>query len=85
MAPTKESRDAPGMGASKGKGKKGKKNASAAAGADTAGQIDFAMINRFSILKIAPPMGSDDSFDNTITTLQELREALIYWGKILQR
>lgn len=43
------------------------------------------MINRFSDLKIAPPLGSDDSYDNTVTTLQELREALIYWGKILQR
>lgn len=73
------------MGASKGKGKKGKKNASAATGADAGGQIDFAMVNKFGVLKIAPPIGSDDSYDNTISTLQELKEALIYWGKILQR
>lgn len=64
------------------KGKKGKKNAGA--GADAGGQVDFAMIKRFTNLKIPAPL-ADDSHDATILTLKELREALIYWGKILQR
>jgi len=84
LAPSKEARENSGFGALKGnKGKKGKKNA-AAAGADASGQVDFAMIKRFTNLKIPAPL-ADDSHDATILTLKELREALIYWGKILQR
>ena len=51
MAPAKESREGPGMAGSKGKGKKGKRNAGAAGG-DAGGQLDFAMIKRFTSLKI---------------------------------
>lgn len=85
MAPSKESRETSSFGALKSnKGKKGKKNAAVASGADASGQVDFAMIKRFTNLKIPAPLG-DDSLDATILTLKELREALIYWGKILQR
>ena len=84
MAPSKESRESVGFVGSKGKGKKGKKNAAAAPGTDASGQLDFAMIKRFTNLKIPAPL-ADDSLDATILTLQELKEALIYWGKILQR
>ena len=85
MAPSKEARENSGFGALKNnKGKKGKKNATAGPGADAGGQVDFAMIKRFANLRIQAPL-ADDSHDATILALKELKEALIYWGKILQR
>jgi tRNA A37 threonylcarbamoyladenosine modification protein TsaB len=84
LAPSKESRDTSSFAALKSnKGKKGKKNTTAAA-ADAGGQVDFAMIKRFANLRIQAPL-ADDSHDATILALKELKEALIYWGKILQR
>lgn len=51
MAPAKESREGSGMVGPKGKGKKGKRN-TGAAGGEAGGQLDFAMIKRFTSLKI---------------------------------
>jgi hypothetical protein len=35
-------------------------------------------------LKVSPPLG-DDSHEPTLKTLKSLSDALVYWGKILQR
>jgi len=35
-------------------------------------------------LKISAPL-NDDDFEKTQEDLKELKEALIYWGKIIQR
>lgn len=51
LAPAKESREGSGMVGPKGKGKKGKRN-TGAAGGEAGGQLDFAMIKRFTSLKI---------------------------------
>lgn len=86
LAPSKEARDGQtAFGSLKtNKGKKGKKTTAAGSAADVGGQVDFAMIKRFTLLKIPAPL-AEDSHDATIESLNELREALIYWGKILQR
>lgn len=46
--------------------------------------IDFTLIKKFNNLKISAPLVVED-FEKTITDLEELRFALVYWGKIIQR
>lgn len=48
------------------------------------GTIDFALIKKFNNLKIKPPI-NDEDYEKTISDLNELRDALIYWGKIISR
>lgn len=62
------------------KGKKGKKNV--APKEDK--QIDFKLLKQFNNLKISAPLNEED-FEKTYEDLKELKEALIYWGKIIQR
>lgn len=66
---------------SKGKGKKNKQKNNAAS---ENGSIDFVLIKKFNNLKINPPI-NDTDYEKTVNDLDELREALIYWGKIIQR
>lgn len=47
-------------------------------------QIDLKLIRQFNNLKISAPLHEED-YPKTETDLKELREALIYWGKIIQR
>jgi hypothetical protein len=62
------------------KGKKaGKKNQK-----DTEGQIDFAIVKKFNNLKLTVPMKEED-YAKTIEDLDQLKDALVYWGKIIQR
>jgi hypothetical protein len=42
------------------------------------------MIKRFSLLKISPPMVEED-YENKLKEIQKLKEALLYWGKIILR
>lgn len=42
------------------------------------------MIKKFNNLKINAPINETD-YEKTIKDLDELKEALIYWGKIIQR
>lgn len=46
--------------------------------------IDFQIIKKFNNLKLTVPI-KDEDFTKTIAELDQLREALIYWGKIIQR
>lgn len=62
------------------KGKKSRKNRDGG----QEGSIDFALIKKFNNLKISAPI-NDDDYERTIKDLAELRDALIYWGKIIQR
>jgi len=62
------------------KGKKSKK----ASTFEPEGSIDFIMIKKFNALKLSAPLEGQD-FEKTIQDLDELKEALIYWGKIIQR
>jgi len=61
----------------KGKGKQQRKNQE---GGDNS--IDFNIIKKFSNLKLTVPL-KDGDFTKTIEDLDQLREALIYWGKII--
>lgn len=42
------------------------------------------MIKKFNNLKITAPINEAD-YEQTIKDLDELKDALIYWGKIIQR
>jgi len=42
------------------------------------------VIKQFNNLKISAPLNAED-YEKTSEDLKELREALIYWGKIIQR
>lgn len=42
------------------------------------------MIKKFNALKISAPL-NEEGYDSTINELSQLKEALLYWGKILQR
>jgi hypothetical protein len=64
------------------KGKKGKKQKKTETKGDEF--IDFSMIKRFNSLKITAPLNSD-GLQKTIDDLKELKDALSYWGKIIQR
>jgi len=61
------------------KGKKSKKN-----NMEGEGQIEFSVVKKFNNLKISLPM-NDEDYEKTIKDLAELKDALIYWGKIIQR
>jgi len=65
-----------------GKGKKGKKSNQQKV--TETPLIDFNLIKKFNSLKISPPL-SEDQFQQTIDELNELKNALNYWGKIIQR
>jgi hypothetical protein len=63
--------------------KKGKKsNKKATEGKTNENQIDFQIIKKFNNLKLSVPMKSED-YPKTIEELDQLREALVYWGKIM--
>jgi len=78
LAPTKD--DASRYDSLKSKGKKSRKQRDGG----QEGSIDFALIKKFNNLKISAPI-NDDDYERTIKDLTELRDALIYWGKIIQR
>jgi len=81
LAPTKDEKNTSQFDSLKGnKGKKSRKNRDG--GQD--GSIDFALIKKFNNLKISAPI-KDEDYEKTITDLAELKDALIYWGKIIQR
>jgi hypothetical protein len=82
LAPSKEEKLAQMQSAVGSKGKGKKKNKTNAA-VDN-GTIDFVLIKKFNNLKINAPI-NDSDFEKTIKDLDELKEALIYWGKIIQR
>jgi hypothetical protein len=63
------------------KGKKTKKNAQQQASESL---IEFSTVKKFNSLKISVPMNEED-YDRTIKDLDELKDALVYWGKIIQR
>jgi hypothetical protein len=65
----------------KGKGKKGKARGNTG---PQDGSIDFVLIKKFNSLKITAPM-KDEDYEKTVKDLDELKDALIYWGKIIQR
>jgi len=64
--------------------KKGKKNTKKNQNDNTEGQIDFGIVKRFNNLKITVPMKEED-YEKTIKDLDDLKNALVYWGKIIQR
>lgn len=67
-----------------GKGK-GKKNAKKNQGGDSAdGQLNFAIVKKFNSLKLTVPMKEED-YTKTMDELDQLKDALVYWGKIIQR
>jgi len=65
------------------KGKKTKKSGQSGQNADA--NVDFNLIKKFNNLKISAPFDGLESYERTIKDLDELREALIYWGKIVLR
>jgi hypothetical protein len=83
LAPSKEEKLAQMQTALGGNKKGGKKNKNK--GTDNKdGTIDFVLIKKFNNLKINAPINESD-YEKTIKDLDELRDALIYWGKIIQR
>lgn len=48
------------------------------------GPLDFSIVKKFSTLKISAPMNPEE-FERAHGELQEIKESLIYWGKIIQR
>ena len=48
------------------------------------GQVEFSIIKKFNNLKTTVPM-KDDEYKPTIEGLGQLKDALLYWGKIIQR
>ena len=42
------------------------------------------MIKKFTELKLSVPSSSED-YERTLVELDQLRDALVYWGKIIQR
>lgn len=83
MAPSKESKNVSSFEKlqSKKKGKAGKKNAQ---GNDDKNTLDFSLIKQFNSLRLSAPL-SDEDYEKSISDLQKLKEASIYWGKIIQR
>lgn len=63
------------------KGKKTKKSG----GQSNDANVDFDLIKKFNNLKISAPFEGVADYERTIKDLDELREALIYWGKIVLR
>jgi len=63
--------------------KKGKKNVKKNNN-EQDGSIDFGIVKKFSLLKLSVPMKAED-FEKTIVELDQLRDALTFWGKIIQR
>ena len=51
---------------------------------DKEGTVDINLIKKFNSLKISAPITSED-YEKTLKDLSELRDALVYWGKIIQR
>jgi len=47
-------------------------------------KVDIGIIKKFTDLKTTVPM-KDEDFKLTIDSLGELKDALLYWGKIIQR
>lgn len=64
------------------KGKKGKSGKGQ--NGPQEGLIDFSLIKKFNNLKISAPLVFED-YEKTIKDLEDLRFALVYWGKIIQR
>jgi len=62
------------------KGKKGKKGGDQ----QNAGEnnIDFQIIKKFNSLKLTVPMKEED-YTKSIEELNQMRDALVYWGKII--
>jgi len=80
MAPSKQEKETSQFESLKGKkGKKAKKQET-----KEEAFIDFTIIKRFGQLKIKAPLSLDD-LERSMQDLDELKEALIYWGKIIQR
>ena len=48
------------------------------------GTLDFSIVKKFSTLKISAPVNPEE-FERALKELQDIRECLIYWGKIIQR
>jgi hypothetical protein len=48
------------------------------------GTVDINLIKKFNSLKISAPITPED-YEKTLKDLAELRDALVYWGKIIQR
>jgi hypothetical protein len=65
------------------KSKKGKKQRKRTDGKDSS-FIDFELVKKFNSLKISAPLNEDD-LDRTVKDLEDLRRALVYWGKIILR
>jgi hypothetical protein len=84
LAPTKEEKMALQQTAFGTKMKGGKKNKGRGNNESKNGAVDFVLIKKFNNLKINPPINEDD-YEKTVKDLDELKEALIYWGKIIQR
>jgi hypothetical protein len=64
--------------------KKGRKAGKKNQKDNTEGQIDFAIVKKFNNLKLTVPMKEED-YAKTIEDLDQLKDALVYWGKIIQR
>ena len=64
--------------------KGGKKNKNKTNADAKDGSIDFVLIKKFNNLKINAPI-NDSDYEKTVKDLDELKDALIYWGKIIQR
>jgi len=66
-------------------GKKGKKTTVVTIEPKEGGVgIDFEFIKKFTNLKLTLPLSLED-FEKTLDDLEKLKDALVYWGKILQR
>jgi hypothetical protein len=48
------------------------------------GTVDINLIKKFNSLKISAPITPED-YEKTLKDLAELKDALVYWGKIIQR
>lgn len=83
LAPTKEEKLAQ-MQTALGTKMKGKKKNKGGNNDTSNGTIDFVLIKKFNILKINAPINEAD-YEKTVKDLDELKDALIYWGKIIQR
>ena len=44
--------------------------------------IDFSIINKFNKIKLAVPMKAED-YSKTVDNLNQLKDTLLYWGKII--
>ena len=62
------------------KGKKARKGQSEANANENS--VDFQIIKKFGALKLTVPIKEED-FEKTVVELDQLRDALIYWGKII--